>query len=175
MLDSTRTLSVGDHAPLYALENQDESMVILRDGVGKPSLLIFYANDDIPGCRDIACAFRDVMPTFNELDVQIFGISSNPPQSRQEFAKQHNIPYPLLFDANNLVSQQYGVCYPADANDSSILTYDRMAFLLDINLRVVKIYPLIDLKSAMGEILKDIKTVVPREEPRHLTIQAPVL
>ncbi|MBW4682436.1 MAG: redoxin domain-containing protein [Microcoleus vaginatus WJT46-NPBG5] len=175
MIDSTRTLTVGDHAPLYALENQDKSLVILRDGVGKPSLLIFYANDDIPGCRDIACAFRDVMPTFNKLDVQIFGISSNPPQSRQAFAKQHNISYPLLFDLNNLVSQQYGVCYPGDANDSSILTYNRIAFLLDINLRVVKIYPLIDLQSAMGEILKDIKTVFPREEPRHLTMQAPVL
>lgn len=175
MLDATRTLSIGDHAPLFALPNQDESIVVLRDRVGKPSLLIFYANDEIPGCRDTACAFRDIMPTFTELDVQIFALSPNQPPSRQVFANSHNIPYPLLFDFNNEVSQQYGVCYPADANDPSILTYNRMAFLLDINLRVVKIYPLVDLKPAIAEILTDIKTVLPREEPRHITMQAPVL
>lgn len=147
MLPSTNTLSVGDFAPFFALPNQNETFEVLRDRAGKPSLLIFYANDDIPACRDIAVAFRDLMPTFTELDIQIYAISTNLPQSR----------------------------YEADASDRKILHYHRTAFLLDINRRIVKIYSLQDLPRAIAALAIDIKSLQPREEPRKIEMQAPAL
>ncbi len=46
---------------------------------------------------------------FQELDVQILGISTNHPFSQKTFAESLQLPYPLLSDFPNLkVTRQYG-------------------------------------------------------------------
>jgi peroxiredoxin len=174
MLEVTKTLSFGDAAPLFCLPNQQENRLILADNTGKPTLLFFYAKDEIPECRDIACKFRDLMPTWMELDIKICGISLDPPQSRQQFATENNIPFPLLSDINGFVSRQYGVMFEAP-NNNQVLSYSRTAILLDINLRIVRIYSLSNWETAINEILKDVRSCLPQETPRHITMQAPVL
>lgn len=174
MVKSTKILNVGDHAIPFALSDQSGEVICLRDEAGKPTILIFYASDEISACQDIACAFRDLMPTFNKFDVQIYVISPDLPEARQKFAKEYNIPFPLLSDYNRNISQKYGVCFPAN-NDGKMMQYSRAAFLLDPNQRIIKIYSLKYISVSIEEILIDIQTLVPKETPRQITMQAPVL
>lgn len=171
---ATTTISAGDPAPIFALLDQNESSVILKDQAGKPTLIFLYAYDEIPGCHKIALAFRDLMPTFEKLNIQVFGVSLDAPLSRLEFARKNNIYFPLLCDYEQKVSRDYGVISEING-DTSHLSYERTAVLLDINLRVVKIYKLSNFPEAINAILEDIQTLFPTEEPRHITTQAPVL
>lgn len=173
---STSKLSCGDPAPLFVLPDSDDNQVFLGEQAGQPILLLFYANDDLPHCRQIAETFRNLMAEFEQLNLEIISISPNSPSSRQKFALDYQIPFTLLSDVNHAVSRQYGVCEKGKFPDNpAIFTYSRVAFLLDINLRIVKSYSLVDAIDAISEIFADIKTKLPQETPRHLTMQAPVL
>lgn len=171
---STKTLNLGDHAIPFALSDQSGKIVYSRDEAGKPIILIFYGSDKFPACQEIACAFRDLMATFNKFDVQVYIISPDLPEARQKFAQKYNIPFPLLSDFNKNISKKYGVCFP-DGNNSGMMQYLRAAFLLDSNQRIVKIYALKYLSVSIEAILTDIQTLLPVEKPRHITMQAPVL
>ena len=171
---STKTLHLGDHAIPFALSDQSGEVICLRDEAGKPTILIFYASDEISACQDIACAFRDLMPTFNKFDVQVYLISPDSPEVHQQFAQEYNISFPLLSDFNNQISRQYGVCFPSD-NDSQLMEYSRAAFLLDTNQRIVNIYPLKYLSVSIEAMLTDIQNLLPQEQPRQIKMQAPVL
>ncbi len=173
MLRATKTLASGDRAPLFALPDTNENRLLLRDVAGKPTLLFFYASDEIEACREIAGNFRDLMPALNEFDVQIYGISPDAPESRRKFAEKEQISFVLLSDLERTVSEKYGVCFP-DNKEPDVIVYSRLAFLLDSNHRIVKIYHLKNASEWTRELLADLKEL-PREEPRHITMQAPIL
>lgn len=175
MLLATPKVSIGDFAPLFALLDQDEKMCILRDRAGSPTLLLFYAQDEKSTCQEIAGVFRDLMPTFEALGIQVFSISSDPPEARKKFAQDHNIPFRLLSDQDYLTSLNYGVCIPKTKEGDTFFTYSRTVFLLDENLRILHIYPLANFMVSMNQLLRDIKTRLPQVTPQYLTQQAPVL
>ncbi|MEB3341474.1 redoxin domain-containing protein [Okeania sp.] len=174
MITSTTTLSVGDRAIYFALPDQSEKLLYSQDEAGKPAIIIFYASNEIAACQDIACAFRDLMPTFNKFDLRVYIITSDSPKVNQKFAEENNIPFPLLSDYDHKISRKYGVCFPGN-KDSDNISYKRTGFLLDPNHRIVNIYHLKYLSSSIEAILKDIKNILPKEEPRHIQMQAPVL
>jgi peroxiredoxin/predicted 2-oxoglutarate/Fe(II)-dependent dioxygenase YbiX len=174
MKPQTPLLRVGDPAPWFRLPTQNKADFFLRSNAGKPIILFFYAQDEIPACQEIACRFRDLMPIFNQSDVRVFSISSNLPESRLKFSQDHHLPFTLLSDSNLAVSIKYGVC-SLDENDPSSVSYHRTAFLLDSNLRILKIYPLANLEEAINKLLADIPVLIRREELRAIQMQAPVL
>jgi peroxiredoxin/predicted 2-oxoglutarate/Fe(II)-dependent dioxygenase YbiX len=172
---NTKTLNIRDHAPLFGLSDQHGDPLILRDLAGKPIVLIFYAKDEIPICSELAFAFRDSAIAFDRIEAQILSISLDLPQVRATFAAKHSIPFPLLSDPDLKTSHLYGVVEQIKHNDRIDLQFNRIVFLLDLNLRIVKIYNATDVSNLVAEVLLDIETLLPRETPRHLTTQAPVL
>ena len=173
MVLSTKTLTVGDRAPAFALSDTNGDELFLRNEAGKPTILFFYASDEITACQKIAGNFRDLMPALNQFDVQIYGISPDASESRHNFAKKEGIPFVLLSDPELTVSRKYGICFP-DSNNLETAIYNRVAFLLNSNHVILKIYYLKNISAWTEELLADLKAL-PREEPRHITMQAPIL
>lgn len=105
------TAKVGSHdyAPLFALKDQNDENVILRDKAGKPLVLVFYAKDAIPACKEIACTLRDRMAEIEQLGARIFSISTDSVADRDRFAKENHISFPMLSDTNLEASRKYGV------------------------------------------------------------------
>jgi peroxiredoxin len=69
---------------------------------GRPDEPQIPGRDDIPGargCTPQSCAFRDQFPEFEELGVQVFGVSAQDTPYQLEFAERTHLPYPLLSDA----------------------------------------------------------------------------
>jgi peroxiredoxin len=50
------------------------------------------------GCTPQACSFRDEHARFAQLDVRVFGMSTQPPADQSETARRLHLPYPLLSD-----------------------------------------------------------------------------
>jgi len=102
-------LTVGDPAPLIALQDA-EGVERRSDQLGDSSLvLFFYPKDDTPGCTMEACAFRDSYADLRALGAEVWGVSGDDAASHQRFAARHQLPYPLLVDRGNALRQAFGV------------------------------------------------------------------
>jgi peroxiredoxin Q/BCP len=103
-------LSVGDPAPAITALNQDGQKVNLGDLYAQgPTLVYFYPKADTPGCTAQACSLRDAFPDFEGRGVAIVGVSADTVEGQKKFATKHNLPFPLLADADSAVARAFGV------------------------------------------------------------------
>jgi thioredoxin-dependent peroxiredoxin len=103
-------LQVGDLAPDFTLADASGQSVTLSSFRGqKAVVLYFYPKDDTPGCTIESCTFRDRYAEFQAAGAEVIGISSDPPNSHQQFARKHNLPFTLVSDEEGKVRSAYGV------------------------------------------------------------------
>ncbi len=69
------TLQVGDKAPDFALQSDEDQTVKLSDFLGRRVLIFFYPKADTPGCTTQACGFRDSFPVIDGAGAAVLGIS----------------------------------------------------------------------------------------------------
>ncbi|MCB0418118.1 MAG: peroxiredoxin [Bdellovibrionales bacterium] len=99
---------VGKKASDFCLTDQDGAQVRLFDVLNRSAvLLVFYPSDFTMVCTRQLCNYRDNMKSFQELGVQVLGISSNPMESHRQFADKYNFNFSLLTDPGHLVAKQY--------------------------------------------------------------------
>ena len=104
-------VEVGQEAPDFEIKNQFGELVKLSDLRGKKNVvLVFYPFAFTPTCTTELCTIRDEKVSFENDDVQVYGISTDPAPSLKVFAEQEKIEYPLLSDfyPHGAVAQQYG-------------------------------------------------------------------
>ena len=100
----------GDAAPDFTLQSQAGESVTLSDFQGqKVVVLYFYPKDDTPGCTTESCTFRDSFQDFQDLGVEVIGISSDSTDSHQKFASKYSLPFTLVSDTDSSVRKAYGV------------------------------------------------------------------
>ncbi len=72
-----------------------------------PVLIVFYPKDFTKVCTKQLCNYSDNMAGFQELGVQVLGISHNAASSHSQFAKRFNFPFKLLTDVNHKVTRDF--------------------------------------------------------------------
>lgn len=103
------TLKVGDHAPVFTLQNQHDEAVSLSQFQGKKVLVYFYPKALTPGCTTQACALRDSRDELAELGVEILGISTDMPKKLAQFTEKKTLNFTLLSDPDHQVAEAFGV------------------------------------------------------------------
>jgi peroxiredoxin Q/BCP len=141
-------LNAGADAPNVSAVDQHGKEQSLAKERGHAVIVYFYPKDATPGCTKEACAFRDTWNKFTAANVQVFGVSEDDQKSHEEFAKEQNLPFPILADANGTWLRAFGV--PSRFGMAS-----RVSFLIDANGKVVKVYPDVDPAIHADEVLKD--------------------
>jgi len=101
-------LAVGNAAPLFTLQDQDETPVSLGDLSGRWVVLYFYPKDDTPGCTTEACEFTGALDQFQQLDALVLGCSPDSPASHRRFIEKHRLGLRLLSDPTHKVMTAYG-------------------------------------------------------------------
>ena len=105
----TKTLRVGDRAPLFTLSDHLGHKIKLADQFKKNTvILFFYPGDMTPGCTMQLCAVRDDWSKFKRRQTAIFGINHGDAESHGIFAKKYAFPFPLLIDKSKKISEKYG-------------------------------------------------------------------
>ena len=102
-------LEIGNVAPAFCNQNQDEVEICLRDLKGKWIVLYFYPRDNTPGCTTQACDFTEALPQFEDLDAVILGVSPDTPKKHQNFIAKQNLEITLLSDTEKTTCKAYGV------------------------------------------------------------------
>jgi thioredoxin-dependent peroxiredoxin len=100
----------GDKAPdftLYDHTGRPRTLsALLSDG---PVVLFFFPLASSPICTAQACHFRDLSNEFATVGAHRVGISTDTVDKQAHFAQQRSFDYPLLSDADGVVSELFGV------------------------------------------------------------------
>lgn len=100
----------GEKAPNFTLcdhTGQPRTLSTLLSG--GPVVLFFFPIASSPICTAQACHFRDLSDEFARVGAQRVGISTENVDRQAHFAQQRSFDYPLLSDADGVVSEMFGV------------------------------------------------------------------
>lgn len=139
-------LKVGDQAPDFSLSDAQGKTYHLAEMVGSKVALIFYPKDNSYLCTQQMCSVRDAFAELKDQGIVVWAISSDSPQSHQEFSNQQHLPFTLLSDPVKRVIAQYGL---------KGWVYDtRSTFLINENGTIVAIIAKdIDVKNHAQQII----------------------
>src|ERR1700740_1828094 len=110
------SITVGQKAPEFTLQDQNKKEVKLSDFAGKKKVvLVFYPLDWSPTCTNEHACFVNDMKQFETLDAEVLGVSVDSVWSHKAYAEKMGIKYSLLadFHPKGAVSEKYGT-YLAD-------------------------------------------------------------
>lgn len=142
-------LAVGSTAPDRALRDQDGNERTLASLRGHPAVVYFYPRDGTPGCTREACAFRDAWDRYERAGIRLVGVSSDDVESHARFAREHELPFPLLADVDGSLAAAFGV--PRHLGMDS-----RVTFVLDAEGVVRSVFRDVDPGVHAEEILAEI-------------------
>lgn len=144
-------LQEGSAVPSLSRQAHDGSMVTL-DQLDQIAVIYFYPKDGTPGCTAEACAFRDAWQRYQDAGVAVIGVSADSADNHRSFAAQHDLPFPLISDADGEWTRAFGVpTYgPSVTKRVSFLVHDGS---------VARIYPGVDPGVHAVEVLEDAAAV----------------
>lgn len=151
------TVEEGKLAPDFTLQDQDGNDVTLSDFRGKNVVLYFYPRDMTPGCTTQACDFRDNIDAFSETDTVILGVSPDPIEKHQQFIDKHDLPFTLLADVENKVSELYDVWKLKNMFGKKFHGVERSTFIIDKEGIVQKSERKVRVKDHVDETLNFVK------------------
>jgi thioredoxin-dependent peroxiredoxin len=145
----------GQDAPDFSLATQTQDAPIrLSDYRGKNAVVLyFYPKDDTPGCTTESCNFRDMAEEYAELGAVIFGVSLDDVDSHRKFADKFKLPFPLLADTDNAVSDAYGVYKEKNLYGKKSMGIERTTFIIDREGKIAKVYPRVKVDQHGDEVL----------------------
>ena len=150
-------LEVGAKAPDFTLKDKDGNDISLKDFYGKKVVLYFYPKDNTPGCTKQACAFAGTYKGFEELGVQVIGISKDSVKSHANFAAKYNLPFILLADPELQAIQAYDVWKEKKLYGKVSMGVVRTTYIIDESGVIEKVMAKVKPDTNAAEILEYLR------------------
>jgi len=147
-------LEIGQTAPSFCAQNQDEIEICSRDLAGKWIVLYFYPRDLTPGCTTEACDFTAAEPQFDDLDAIILGVSPDDSAKHRKFIEKHNLNVTLLADVDKKMCEDYGVWQLKKFMGRESMGVVRTTFIIDPDGKIAAVWPKVSVrkkKTVKGE------------------------
>ena len=101
-------LKPGTAAPLFEAKLHTGDLFRLSDIRNQYHLVLyFYPRDFTLGCTREACSFRDHFEEMKDLRAIILGVSPDLPESHKQFARKHQLAFPLVSDPQGELARRY--------------------------------------------------------------------
>jgi len=144
-------LAVGQKAPDFTLQGSDGKSYRLADFAGKRGfVLAWFPRAFTPGCTAELGSLRDGADAIAAYDVDVFMVSTDPPERNAEFAKSQNAKHVLLSDPDGAAAEAYGVA------GSGGLFAQRWTFYVDRNGVLRAIDQSVETATAGSDIAKKL-------------------
>ena len=166
-LNAMPTLTAGDHAPWFVLPSHADVLM----GGYRSVLFFFGGTAQNPQIQQVLTGLAAAQNQLAAAGFSFFGVSIDPRDKELEGRIQTNDKFRLLWDFQGDLSMRYGVL----GSDKNGITYDPTSFILDENLRVVQVIPLVTNKNHVAQILQAVQTLPPIASPQLAQRHAPVL
>ena len=145
-------LEVGDKAPNFILNDQNNESHQLSDYEGRWVILYFYPKDDTPGCTTQACDFRDAVKRIIASRSVVFGLSLDSVESHKRFSDKNNLPFSLLSDEEGVAAKSYDSLN----NFMGYKSAKRNTFIINPQGFLSKIYLSVDPKTHSQMVLSEL-------------------
>ncbi len=105
-----KTLTAGEQAPLFSLQNQNDETVSLASLLEQNQVLVyFYPKALTPGCTVQAEQLRDHKSELAKLNTVAVGISPDPVKKLKNFEDKKDLNFDLLSDEDHAIADAFGV------------------------------------------------------------------
>lgn len=153
------TLTGGDAAPDFALNDHTGSLHRLSDRRGHWTVLYFYPKDASAGCTTEACEFRDANDAVRERGAETWGVSPQGADSKRAFSEQLGLPFTLLADESHETAEAYGVWVEKEKDGVRSWGVARTTFLVDPELRIARVWTKVTPEGHAAEVLAALDEV----------------
>lgn len=140
-------LNIGDAAPDFKLPTDGGGETALKDYKGQKLVLYFYPKDDTPGCTKEACAFKEALEEFNDLNTAVIGISKCSVAKHDKFKAKYDLNFPLASDEDGDVCERYGTWVEKNMYGRKYMGIERATFLIDENGKIAQIWRKVKVKD----------------------------
>jgi peroxiredoxin Q/BCP len=170
---STVALDVGSSAPAFDLESGDGQRRSLANMAGQRFVLYFYPRDNTPGCTTEAKEFSDLAANFEELGVQVFGVSTDNLQSHAKFRDKHGLTVNLLSDPDAEAARAYGAWGSKLMYGKPVVGMIRSTFVIGPDGRIERKYVVRQAAGHAAQVLADIQAELERAPTNGEQAQEP--
>ena len=146
-------------APIVILPNEIGKIIDLKNFRPNSIVLFFYPRDNTSGCTKEAKDFSENLKLFDDINVNVFGISKDSVESHEKFIKKQNLAIMLLSDKNGNVCEDFGVWKEKSMYGKTYMGIERSTFIIDGNGLIVKEWRKVKVAGHVNEILEEIKTL----------------
>lgn len=150
-------LAVGTQAPNFALTNQNGDKIELSSFKGKKVVLYFYPKDNTSGCTKQACSFSERIPSFDDENTIVLGISKDSVKSHFSFSEKYNLKFNILSDETKEVINLYDVWKEKIMYGKSTFGVVRTTYLIDENGIIIYAKEKVNSSENAQEMLSLIK------------------
>ncbi|MGF6709657.1 peroxiredoxin Q/BCP [Luteibacter sp. W1I16] len=124
-------ISKGKKLPKLEGTLGDGSTLSLSSLKGQWVVVFFYPKDNTPGCTNEAKDFRDLYAPFRARHAEVIGVSRDSVRSHANFAAKHDLPFPLVSDADEVWCQAFDVIHEKVLYGKRHMGVVRSTFLID--------------------------------------------
>ena len=156
---ATKTLAVGDKAPLFDVAWDSPQPVTKETLWGKHMVLYFYPKDDTPGCTQEAKDFKDAIKEFEAANTVVIGVSRDTVDSHSKFRKKYCLPFPLASDESGKMCEDYGVWVQKSMYGKTYMGIERATFLIDKTGVICNIWRKVKVDGHVKEVLEAVKNL----------------
>lgn len=100
-------LKPGDPVAHFQGEASNGQTIALKSLVGQPFIAYFFPKSFTPGCTIETQRFASLYPEFQELGVEVVGISSDDVETQCDFAQEMSASFPIMADPKGLVYKAF--------------------------------------------------------------------
>ena len=147
-------------APDFTLPSTNGENQKLKDLLGKYVVIYFYPKDDTPGCTIETNDFNKLLPKFNKLNCEIFGISKDTIKSHDKFREKFKIKFDLLYDEEIKVLKKYKVWGKKKFMGREFMGIIRSTYLIDKKGKILKVWDNVKVKDHAKEVLETLQSIV---------------
>ena len=117
--------------PDISLLDLDRNPKNLKSYEGKKTIIAFFPGAFTGGCTEELCSFQSDLDSFNDLGVQIVGISVDSPFALTGWAQANNISFDLLSDYKRECIKLFDVEFHGLAGMEGYISSNRAVFIAD--------------------------------------------
>ena len=144
-------------APDVILPNETGDIIDIKDFRPNMVVLFFYPRDNTSGCTREAKDFTENIELFNNLNINVFGISKDSITSHEKFIKKQNLTIPLLSDEAGSVCEDFGVWKEKSMYGKIYMGIERSTFIIDGSGSVTHEWRKVKVANHVAEVLEAIK------------------
>ena len=144
-------------APDVILPNETGDIIDIKDFRPNMVVLFFYPRDNTSGCTREAKDFTENTELFNNLNINVFGISKDSITSHEKFIKKQNLTIPLLSDEAGSVCEDFGVWKEKSMYGKIYMGIERSTFIIDGSGSVTYEWRKVKVANHVAEVLETVK------------------